>query len=126
MHQSVDEAAPSMRAAAAEATKAVPRRARRRPSSRPSPLAGAAEKLIERGQLDLAVQQLGRAGRRLPHGARRRGARRRARGAREGAAGDPRGRAEAEGVGAETLAADAFAAAAREQPSSKPPSPPAS
>ncbi|OQY65593.1 MAG: hypothetical protein B6D46_12895 [Polyangiaceae bacterium UTPRO1] len=115
LHQSVDEARAAMRAAAAEATAADAPRHAKAESIEAEALAGAAEKLIERGQLELAAAQLGRAAdayRAAASAAARAGEREvlekelpalRA------------ARAAAESAGAATLAADTFAAAAREQ-----------
>ncbi len=115
LHQSVDEARAAMRAAASEATAAGAPTSAKAAFIEAESLAGAAEKLAERGQLDLAVAQLGRAA-----DAYRAAAAAAARAAeRDGLEKEipalRAARAEAEGAGAPTLAADAFTAAANEQ-----------
>ncbi len=115
LHQSVDEARTLMRAAAAEATKAGAPTNAKAAFIEAESLAGAAEKLIERGQLDLAVQQLGRAADayRTAFAAAIRAGEREV--LEKELPAIRAARTQAEGVGAETLAADAFAAAARGQ-----------
>jgi hypothetical protein len=115
LNHSVDEARAAMRAVAAEASAAGAPASAKAAFIEAEALAGAAEKLVERGQLELAVGQLGRAAdayRTALTAAARAGEREvlekelpaiRA------------ARADAEGAGAPALAADAFAAATREQ-----------
>ncbi|MCC6763876.1 MAG: protein kinase [Deltaproteobacteria bacterium] len=115
LHQSVDEARAAMRAAAAEAGAAGAAKSAKAACIEAEALAGAAEKLVERGQLELAVAQLGRAtdAYRAATAAAVRA------GEREILAGEipavQAARAQAESAGAATLAADVFGAAARAQ-----------
>jgi Protein kinase domain len=113
--QSVDEARTTMRAAAAEAHAAgAPTNAKAEFIEAES-LAGAAEKLAERGELDLAVAQLGRASdayRTAVAAAERAGERLVL---EQEIPAIRAARADAEGAGAPDLAADAYTAAAADQ-----------
>ncbi|MCC6849467.1 MAG: serine/threonine protein kinase [Deltaproteobacteria bacterium] len=115
LHQSVDDARAAMRAAAAEASAAGAATHAKAPFIEAEALAGAAEKLAERGQLELAGAQLGRAAdvyRAATAAAVRAGEREVL---EQEISAVRAARAEAEHAGATTLAADAFAAAARAQ-----------
>jgi hypothetical protein len=113
--QNVDEARAAMRTVAAEATAAGAPTSAKAAIIEAESLAGAAEKLVARGELDLAIAQLGRATdayRAATAAAVRAGEREVL---ERGLPAIRAARAEAEGVGAPELAADAFTSAAREQ-----------
>lgn len=115
LDQSVDEARAAMRAVIAEATAAGAPTHAKAAFIEAETLAAAAEKLVERGQLELAVNQLGRAADAY-RGAAAVAARAGERDVLEKELPALRAaRAAAEGAGAPDLAADAFSAAIREQ-----------
>ena len=124
--QNVDEARAAMRDVAAEATAAGAPTSAKAAIIEAESLAGAAEKLVARGELDLAIAQLGRATdayRAATAAAVRAGEREvleRELPAIRAA------RAEAEGVGAPSSPPMRSRAPRASRPSSKPPSPPAS